>query len=168
MILPNQITNHEFTYAKGMYKASEVDAFLQEIAESYDKTFRENGELVKKLGILADKVEEYRTEEDNIRVALLAAQKAASTLTKEAKEEAESALEKATAESASLVSEAQQKAQQEKAEADAYAAKVISQADQNAHETLSQAQNNASVIVADAKFKAEALVAEANEEANRS
>ena len=89
MILPNQITNHEFTYSKGSYRAEEVDEFLREIAESYDKTFRENGELVKKLGILADKVEEYRAEEDDIRIALLAAQKAGSQLTKDAKDEAE-------------------------------------------------------------------------------
>ena len=167
MILPNQITNHEFTTVKGMYKPEEVDEFLAELANDYDKTFRENGELVKKLGILADKVEDYRAEEDNIRVALLAAQKAGSELTKAAKETAEATLREAKQEAAELVESAEKEATQKVADANAYSAKTISEAEQNAHETLTRAQNNASVILADAKFKAESLVAEANEEAER-
>jgi len=165
MIMPNQITNHEFTYSKGMYKAAEVDAFLKEIEESYDKTFRENGELVKKLGILADKVEEYRAEEDNIRVALLAAQKAANQLTTNAQQEAEKTMEEATINSQAILATAKEEAQLATDDADAYVAKVTAEADQKANETISRAQSSANALLADAQFKAEALVAEANEEA---
>ena len=89
MLLPNQIRDNEFTYSKGMYKADEVDAFLEEVYESYDRTFRENAELIKKLEVLANKVEEYRKDENSIGSALMAAQRAADQLTKEAQAKAD-------------------------------------------------------------------------------
>lgn len=136
MILPNQIEDHEFTYAKGMYKASEVDEFLKEVAASFDQTFRENGELVKKLEILADKVEEYRNDEDNIRVALLAAQRAANQLTKEAKDKSEEVM-------------AQTKAQADKtaSEANGYADKTVADANEKAENILAEAQAQAAAVI---------------------
>ncbi len=140
MILPNQINDQEFTFVKGMYKAQEVDEFLNEVAESYDKTFRENGELIKKLEILADKVEEYRNDEDNIRMALLAAQRAADQLTKEAEAKAEK-----------TVKEANETASFTEAEAKANAEKILSDAKAESEKLVANAQSEAERILEDAK-----------------
>ena len=106
MLLPNQITKHPFTYSKGMYKASEVDAFLEQIAASYDKTVRENAELVKKLGLLADMVEDYREKEERNRVEFLGAQKTAEQMIANARRESERIIQNASIEAQNILASA--------------------------------------------------------------
>ena len=102
MLTPAQVRNHQFSASgRGTYRASEVDDFFASVCESYEQMFRENGELLKKIGLLADKVEEYKSDEDNIREALLTAQRMANKIISDAKAEAEKKL-----------SDAEQKAQQ--------------------------------------------------------
>lgn len=142
MILPNQIQDHEFTYAKGMYKASEVDEFLKEVAGSFDQTFRENGELVKKLQILADKVEEYRNDEDNIRVALIAAQRAANQLTKDAKQKSDETISNAQSVANDTLTTANNKADEIIAKAKADAELMIKDANAQAAQIEAEYQRN--------------------------
>ena len=79
MLTPAKITNHHFEASgRNAYKAESVDTFIREVAESYEQMFRENGEMFKKINLLAQRLEEYRNDEDNIRNALLTAQIAAS------------------------------------------------------------------------------------------
>ena len=76
MLTPAQVRNHQFSASgRGTYRAAEVDDFFASVCDSYEQMFRENGELLKKIGLLADKVEEYKSDEDNIREALLTAQR---------------------------------------------------------------------------------------------
>ena len=78
MLTPSKIKNHHFEAAgKNAYRAQSVDDFFEIVADSYEQMFKENGELVKKIGLLAERVEEYRNDEDNIRAALLTAQRMA-------------------------------------------------------------------------------------------
>ena len=51
--------------------------------------YRENADLIKKISILAKKVEEYRADEDSLKMALLRAQKLADSIVAEAKETAD-------------------------------------------------------------------------------
>ena len=75
MLTPGKIKGYQFQPAgRGTYKAEEVDDFLSQVVESYEQVFRENGDLVKKLNILATKLNEYRKEESNISKALVNAQ----------------------------------------------------------------------------------------------
>ena len=145
MLLPNQIRDNEFTYSKGMYKADEVDAFLEEVYESYDRTFRENAELIKKLEVLANKVEEYRKDENSIGSALMAAQRAADQLTKEAQAKADE-----------LTSQAEQKAKEQ-----------LDDAAVQTDELVKAAQAQAKSIVEDANAKATELVEQAEKEAQK-
>ena len=149
MILPNQIKEQEFTFVKGMYKAQEVDEFLNEVSAAYDQTFRQNGELIKKLEILADKVEEYRNDEDNIRIALLAAQRAADQLTKEAKASAEKTISEADESAAAVKAEAKYEAEKALAEAKAEAERILSDAKAEAEKLLDSAKVESERAVAD-------------------
>lgn len=84
------IANISFPRANfGGYRAEDVDAFIDDVQVSYDNVLKESAELKRKLAILAQKVEEYRNEEDSIRNTLLSAQKLADASVREAKHKAE-------------------------------------------------------------------------------
>lgn len=145
MLTPAQVRNHQFSASgRGTYRASEVDDFFASVCESYEQMFRENGELLKKIGLLADKVEEYKSDEDNIREALLTAQRMANKIVSDAKEEAEKKL-----------SEAEQKAQQ-----------LTTESQQKADDTITSAQKTAEALVADSRKNADEIVADAQRRAD--
>ena len=111
MLTPDQIKSKEFhTTGKSSYKAEEVDEFLKEIHASYDQMFRENANIIKKMSILANKVEEYKKDEDSLRQALLSAQKLADRIVSEAKETSEKQLSEASQQAEDMLSDASQKA----------------------------------------------------------
>lgn len=66
MIKPSQIREKEFSSSTmGGYKKSDVDSFLDEVAVSYEQLYKENSELLKKLRLLVDNIEDYRRREQN-------------------------------------------------------------------------------------------------------
>lgn len=145
MLTPAQVRNHQFSASgRGTYRASEVDDFFASVCESYEQMFRENGELLKKIGLLADKVEEYKSDEDNIREALLTAQRMANKIISDAKAEAEKKL-----------SDAEQKAQQ-----------LTSESQQKADDTITSAQKTAEALLADSRKNADEIVADAQRKAD--
>ena len=85
-----EILAHEFEKA-GMrgYKAEQVDKFLEKIATYIDEQEVEKNDISYKITILADKLEEYKADESNIRDALLSAQKLGTSMLNEAKSKAE-------------------------------------------------------------------------------
>ena len=61
MLTPQQVKNHRFQLgSRGTYRAEEVDAFVQELTASFEEAYTQNEALLKKISLLADKVEEYR------------------------------------------------------------------------------------------------------------
>lgn len=88
------IRNIEFNRGRG-YRADEVDDFIDSCVETVEALQRENQTLNQKLKVLADKLVEYRNEEDNIRSALLSAQRTGEIIIREAKEQAERILKDA-------------------------------------------------------------------------
>lgn len=145
MLTPDKIKEKTFqTTGRGSYRADDVDSFLNEVSASYEQMFRENGDLIKKISILAKKVEEYRADEESLKLALLNAQKLADKIVAEAKETAEK-------ENADVT------AQTEKLRADAAA---------EAEELSAKAKREADAIIESAKAEAEKIVAEANRQSN--
>ena len=111
MLTPSKIKNHHFEAAgKNAYRAQSVDDFFEIVADSYEQMFKENGELVKKIGLLAERVEEYRNDEDNIRAALLTAQRMADKIMKETNEKSEKQLAEAAENAAAKEAAAEAKA----------------------------------------------------------
>ena len=69
----------------GGYKPEDVDAFIDQVLITMEQMKKEKSELVKKMDILATRVEEYRADEDAVRNAMLAAQRVADSTIKNAK-----------------------------------------------------------------------------------
>ncbi len=98
------------------YRAEDVDAFIDDVQVSYDNALKENAELKRKLAILAQKVEEYRNEEDSIRNTLLSAQKLADASVREAKHKAEVIVADATEKAERIILGAQKEAESQQGE----------------------------------------------------
>ena len=88
------IRNVEFNRGRG-YRSDEVDEFIDECIETVEALQRENETLNQKMKVLADKISQYRMEEDNIRAALLSAQRAGDIVLREANEKAAKIVEEA-------------------------------------------------------------------------
>ena len=68
MMTPSQLKEYEFkTAGRNAYKADDVDDFFAEVAANYTKMFHENGELVRRVGLLADRLEKFKKEEEEIK-----------------------------------------------------------------------------------------------------
>ena len=145
MLTPDRIKEKVFpTTGRGSYRSEDVDMFMNVVAASYEQMFKENGDLVRKISILAKKVEEYRADEESLKMALLNAQKLADKIVAEAKETAANEV-------------ASVKGETDKLRADAVA-------DAQALET--NAKNESESMIANAQAEADRILADANREAN--
>lgn len=96
MLTPQDIQNKEFTKAVfGGYDMTGVDEFLESVTEDYGALYKENAILKSKIKVLVEKVEEYRSTEDAMRMALLTAQKMGDDMVKEAEQKKTALLEDA-------------------------------------------------------------------------
>ena len=139
MLTPAKITNHHFEASgRNAYKAESVDTFIREVAESYEQMFRENGEMFKKINLLAQRLEEYRNDEDNIRNALLTAQRAAEKITREAQEKADK--ERTDTENERLDAAAKEMLSNAKYQADAIVAEARKQAEEIAQKAVQESK----------------------------
>lgn len=102
MLNPNEIANKQFSKGRG-YRAEEVDSYLRQIASDIGELIEEKRDLEKKMMVLADKLEEYKEDEESLRAALLGAQKLGDSVVREAKAKAQSLLEDAEAQAVQLV-----------------------------------------------------------------
>lgn len=127
------------------YKTDDVDDYLKEVSDEFAQLQKEKDELERKLEVLADKIREYRDDEDALRDALLVAQKqgnaivaeskaSAEKLTKETNEAVTKQLSEAKTKSERLVNDADEYSKKTRAEADAASAKIISDAKAKAAE----------------------------------
>ncbi len=178
MLTPNKIKGYQFQQAgRGTYKSEEVDDFLGQVVDSYEQVFKENGELVKKLNILATKLNEYRKEEGNISKALVNAQSFIDKMIDEANKESKKIVAEAEARAKNvdaitnakikvMVDEVEGRmriaydkamAQAKSAKEDAYRESeiLILEAKEKAEKTVDDARAVASVIISDATKEAE-------------
>lgn len=95
MISPQEIRTVTFDKVMRGYRPEDVDALLQQLAQQMEELQAEKESTEKKLYVLAQKVEEYRKDEDNLKTALLNAQRMGENVIKEAKQKAESILREA-------------------------------------------------------------------------
>ena len=96
MLTPQEVNDKGF--GKVMlngYDAGEVDDFLEAVSSDYNALYKENAILKGKLKVLVEKVEEYRSTEDAMRMALLTAQRMGEEITAEATRTRNEMLQKA-------------------------------------------------------------------------
>ena len=85
MLTPQEITKKEFDKAViGGYVMASVDEFITQLSQDYSALYKENAILKNKIKVLVDKVEEYRSTEDAMRMALLSAKRTAKEINEEA------------------------------------------------------------------------------------
>ncbi|HAB00542.1 MAG TPA: hypothetical protein DCE08_03455 [Ruminococcaceae bacterium] len=109
MFSVNEINEKKFEKAAFGYKPESVDTFLFEVSEAYSAVVEENKQLQKKIQILAEKVQEYREQEDSLRDTLLTAQRLGDSLLKESKNKADVIIKDASAKAEKIVESAQKK-----------------------------------------------------------
>ena len=92
---PNEIASKRFDKAMSGYRVDEVDAFLASVAQEMALLLEEQEELEQKIDFLADKLEEYKRDEDSLKSAVFEAQKLGSSLVRDAKAKAERIVQEA-------------------------------------------------------------------------
>lgn len=95
MISPKEISEKKFEKAARGYRIEEVDTFLREVAFSVAKIIKSYDESESKIEKLVEKVNEYREDEDAIKVAILGAQKQGKQVLLDAELEAERTINEA-------------------------------------------------------------------------
>ena len=119
MITPQDIKEKTFEKALfGGYDMAAVDSFLEEISTDLALLQKENATLKGKMKVLVDKVEEYRGNEDALRMAVVSAQRLGNIIERESKEKAEALVADATAEADRITREARVEVEMEKARLD--------------------------------------------------
>ncbi len=128
----NEIKNKKFDKSAFGYKVEDVENFLNEVIDYVSALENEKAETEKKLVVLANKIEEYRNEEDSLRQALLGAQKLGDSILKEAKNRAEIIMRDATIKSENIVKNVKDDVKREevilnkmKREVDAFRSKML-------------------------------------------
>ncbi len=106
------------TFDKGMrgYNTEDVDAFLSQVADQMEALENEKAEMDKKLYMLAEKVTEYRKDENNLKAALLNAQRLGESVIQEANQRANQVLREADIKAQAVTSQASQRLEEEKLE----------------------------------------------------
>ena len=106
----DDIKNVVFARAGRGYSTQEVDDFIEEVVVTIQALQMEKQTLMQKMGVLADRIEEYRAQEQSIQNALLTAQRTADQLVREAKETADSLQEGSKSQIDQIEQEARRKA----------------------------------------------------------
>ena len=106
---PNEIHNKRFEKAMSGYRTEDVGVFLAEVADYAEALLDAKTELEQKIMVLAEKLEEYREDEDSLRAALIGAQKLGDNVVRESKRKAEEIIEEAKQKSQAMLEEASQK-----------------------------------------------------------
>lgn len=88
-ITPNEISNKDFKKVFRGYDIDEVDEFLEQLVDDYEKIYKENLSLKEKINLLNEKIEHYSNIEATLQNTLILAQKAAEQAKENSKRDAE-------------------------------------------------------------------------------
>ena len=113
MLTLDQIKNVTFTKVRGGYASNEVDDFIDQCVDTVAGLIEERNTSNKKLEVLADKLVEYRNEEDSIRSVLVNAQRLADSTVREANQKAALTIDDANIKAEKILADAQAKAKSE-------------------------------------------------------
>ena len=88
MISSEDVRRVTFDKAFQGYRREDVDAYLKEVAQAMDDLAAQNDDLQKKLVGLAQRIDQYRAEEDTLRTTMINAQRLGENVIREAKQKA--------------------------------------------------------------------------------
>ena len=168
MLTTEQILNAKFTpVSKGTYSAEEVDAFLNTVAASYENSLNSNQELIKKISILADKIESYRSDEEAIKLSLLDAHRMAETVNKNAKDKADAVVADAESKSKIILDGANRQSNILVEEAREKAKEIVDNARTAVASLTDRAQKETDLAINSAREKSAEIISKAEEEGKK-
>ena len=88
MISSEDVRRVTFDKAMRGYCCDDVDDYLKQVAESMDALAAKNDEMQKNLVVLAQRIDQYRAEEDTLRTTMINAQRLGENVIREAKQKA--------------------------------------------------------------------------------
>lgn len=106
MITPLDIQNKEFTKGLRGYKEVEVDEFLDNVIDSYEKVYNENAEMKEKIRLLEEQIEKYNSLEKTLKDTLVVAQSTAEEVAMNASKKAELIIKEAENRGRKLIEDA--------------------------------------------------------------
>ena len=139
----------------------DANALLNEAADTIEAYQHENKELYHKLEVLAAKIEEYRSEEDAIKTALVTAQKMADKIKKDSSEAAALLIESSEAEAKEKMDSANTEAEAIVKKARDYSANLINNKTNEANEIITTAQSKANEAISSSKIVAKDILDQA-------
>lgn len=163
MLTAKEVRESTFSRSARGYRVDEIDEYLENVADTIEKLTEENRSLVKKIEILAAKVQEYREDEDSIRAALVTAQRSADSIIKEANSSVEGQLAQAKQDADAITQNAQSEADSVIAKANAEAEATLSQARLKAETLVDETKKKAASVLLEAKTKADSMISDARE-----
>jgi cell division initiation protein len=104
-LTPLDIRHKDFKRGMRGYVDTEVDEFLDEIADEFERLFKDNIELSERCETLQEKIDHYRTLEETLQKTLVSAQRSAEELKANAQKEAQLILHEAELKARQMVNE---------------------------------------------------------------
>lgn len=108
-ITPNEISNKEFKKIFRGYNTDEVDDFLEQIVDDYEKIFKENVTLKEEISNLRENIAHYSNMEQTLQNTLLLAQTAAEQAKENCRKETEIIIKEAQEKALEIVHDAEHK-----------------------------------------------------------
>ena len=149
MLTPMDIHNKEFGRGFRGYKETEVDDFLDQVVNDYEKLYRENETLREKVLRSEKDVEQYKKLEKNLQDTLLVAQRTAEEVTSAAKKFSVEVRESAAKECQNMKLRSELECRKRVDEAESAAKKLLEEAERDAKQKLDEAVGKVRVIVAE-------------------
>lgn len=115
-LTPLDIHHKEFRHALRGYAEDEVDQFLDEVADEFERLFKENIDLSERLEAAAARVREFELKESAVNNAIIAAQTAGEDMRNRAQAEADTILRDSEIKAKEIIHNALSKKQQVAAE----------------------------------------------------
>lgn len=104
-LTPLEIRHKEFSRSMRGYKDIEVDEFLDEIIDEFERLFNENIDFRERLEAMEEKIEQYRNIEETLKKTLVSAQQQAEELKHNAKKESDLILRDAELKARSILND---------------------------------------------------------------
>lgn len=111
-LTPLDIHHKEFRRSIRGYNEEEVDAFLDDVAEEFERVFKENIDVKEQFDKLRDKLNQYENLEETLQKTLVTAQKSAEEVQVNARKEGELTVRDAELKAKEMIQQALQKKKQ--------------------------------------------------------
>lgn len=125
MLTIDEIREISFRRAgKNGYNAADVDEFIDDVTATVEQLMADKNDCLRKMEILAGKIEQYREDEETVRNALITSQKLNDATLKEAQNKADYIIRSAEKKRRTILTEAEMATEREKDKFEAVHAEV--------------------------------------------